>query len=98
MQRKNKKMFSSSKIQNGSWNQDGGENVFFILKFQKFQKTHSKWDLTWHFFTLANRLNFFNMFVLKTAYSVFEIFSRPFFMALEVFKEKPKKINLKTRK
>jgi hypothetical protein len=25
----------SSKIQNGGWIQDGGENVFFILKFLK---------------------------------------------------------------
>jgi hypothetical protein len=46
----------------------------------------------------------FNMFVLlpswtKTAYSVFEIFSPPsFFMGLEVFEEKSKKMNLKTRK
>jgi hypothetical protein len=30
-----KKMFPNSKIQNGGWIQDGGENVFFILKFQK---------------------------------------------------------------
>jgi hypothetical protein len=32
-----KKMFLSSKFQNGGWIQDGGENVFFILKFQKWK-------------------------------------------------------------
>jgi hypothetical protein len=36
--------------------------------------------------------------VSKTAYSVFEIFTPSFFMGLEVFKEKFKKMNLKTRK
>jgi hypothetical protein len=30
----NKKMLPSVKIQNGGWIQDGGENIFFILKFQ----------------------------------------------------------------
>jgi hypothetical protein len=33
--RKNKKMIPGSKIQNGGLIQEGGENVFFILKFQK---------------------------------------------------------------
>jgi hypothetical protein len=48
---------------------------------------------------------FFNMFVLlhigqklHTQFSVFEIFTPFFFMGLEVFKEKYKKMNLKTRK
>jgi hypothetical protein len=48
-------------------------------------------------------LDFFYIFILvystqKTAYSFFEIFTPPFFMALEVFKEKSKKMNLKTSK
>jgi hypothetical protein len=34
----------------------------------------------------------------KTAYSVFEICTPSFLMALEVFKEKSKEMNLKTRK
>jgi hypothetical protein len=36
--------------------------------------------------------------VNEFAYSVFEIFTPSFFMGLEVFKEKSKKMNLKTRK
>jgi hypothetical protein len=79
------------------------ENWQFGLSFNMIKcATQSKWDQTWNFLTLANRPNFsiclFYSIMYKNCILSFWNFHPSLFMALEVFKEKSKKINMITRK
>jgi hypothetical protein len=102
-------MFQSSKIQNGGWIQDGGENVFFILIFQKwlFKKKHSFCFVFWlknfcatiFWIKIQNgewikMVNFFTIFLISSTFFFFVLFTFNYFFTFIDFLLQNNKTNV----